>query len=222
MYRVTYNAANGTKSVQLFSIAVAGDCNPDVMTPRITVNDVVYSDTIITVAPRTPFMLSLITSGGFGTWKWNNGITTSSITVNNISSERTCSVTYTNQGGAETKMNFHIKLSIISPSLSVNGEAAQETNKAIISAGQSVELKPVVQSGKESGVWSWTNGSSAQNLLLEGIQGSEHHSVAYTFDSKEYRLDFHIYVIVRNKGRLFYQKCLQRQISDQRWRFAVF
>jgi hypothetical protein len=79
-------------------------------------NAAVYYDTIITVKPLTSFSLALIASGGFGTWKWNNGATTSSITVNNISSERTYSVTHTTQGGKVSTTNFHIKLSIISPS----------------------------------------------------------------------------------------------------------
>ncbi|MDR2087060.1 MAG: alginate lyase family protein [Dysgonamonadaceae bacterium] len=200
IYRVTYTHSNGVKSTQVFSIAVTGDCSPDKLTPAITVNEVTYNDTIITILPQTTFQLSVSGSSGWGKYKWNNGATTSSITVNNISNERTYSLVYTNQGGAETQLNFHIKLSLISPSLSVNGAAVQNTNTAIISAGQSVELKPIVQSGKESGVWTWSNGNSSQNLLLENVQNSEHHSVSYVFDGKEYTLDFHIYVIVRNKG----------------------
>ncbi|MDR0714947.1 MAG: alginate lyase family protein [Bacteroidales bacterium] len=200
LYRVTYTDANGVESKQVYSIAVTGDCLPDKLTPSITVDEITYNDTVITIIPQTTFTLAAGASSGWGNYKWNNGATTSSIEVKNISSERTYSVTYTNQGGAESKLNFHIKLSIISPSLSVNGGEVQNTNTTIITAGQSVELKPIVQSGKESGVWRWSNGSSSQNLLLEGIQGSEHHSLSYTYDNKEYTLDFHIYVIVRNKG----------------------
>jgi hypothetical protein len=200
LYRATYTNANGVESTQVYSIAVTGDCNPDKLTPLITVDGVEYNDTIITIMPRTTFSLAVSGGSGWGTYKWSNGSTASSIEVTNIASERSYSVSYTNQGGAETKLNFQIKLSIISPSLSVNGGAVQNTNTVIITAGQSVELKPIVQSGKESGVWKWSNGSSSQNLLLEGIQATEHHSVAYTIDDKEYSLDFHIYVTVRNKG----------------------
>jgi hypothetical protein len=203
LYRVTYTNANGVESRQVYSIAVAGDCTPDKLTPSITVNETTYNDTIITIAPQTTFTLTASSSAGgdrWGSYKWNNGATTASIEIKNISSERTYSVTYTNQGGVETKLNFHIKLSVLFPSLSINGGAVQETNTAIITAGQSVELKPVVQSGAENGVWRWSNGSSAPNLLLEGIQGSEHHSLVYTYNNRDYSLDFHIYVIVRNKG----------------------
>jgi hypothetical protein len=150
--------------------------------------------------PRTTFTLEANPAIGWGTYKWNNNATASSITVQNISSERTYSVTYTSQFGKESQLNFHIKLSVIFPSLSVAGGAAQETNTAIITAGQSVELKPTVQSGADNGVWRWSNGSASPNLLLENIQETEHHSVSYTYNDREYTLDFHIYVIVRNKG----------------------
>ncbi|MDR1121861.1 MAG: alginate lyase family protein [Dysgonamonadaceae bacterium] len=200
VYRVTYTSANGVKSTQLFTVAVTGDCTPDRLTPAITVNGVTYNDTIITIMPRTTFTLAANPAIGWGKYKWNTNATASSITVQNISSERTYSVTYTNQFGKESQLNFHIKLSVISPSLSVAGGAAQETNTAIITAGQSVELKPTVQSGADNGVWRWSNGSASQNLLLENIQETEHHSVHYTYDGREYSLDFHIYVIMRNKG----------------------
>jgi hypothetical protein len=200
LYRVTYTAANGVESTQVFSIAVNGDCLPDRLTPEITVNGLAVNDTVITIAPRTTFKLAAGSSAGGGTYKWSNGSTTSSIEVANISSERTYTVTYTNQGGKESKLNFHIKLSAIFPSLSINGAAAQETNTAIITAGQSVELKPIVQAGSDTGIWEWSNGSASQNLLLENVQETEHHSLTYTLNGLEYKLDFHIYIIVRNKG----------------------
>jgi hypothetical protein len=200
LYRVTYTAANGVESTQVFSIAVTGDCWPDKLTPSITANGVTVNDTVITIAPRTTFTLAAAASIGGGTYKWNNGSTASSIEVSNIMSERTYSVTYTNPGGRESKLNFHIKLSVLFPSLSINGGAVQETNTAIITAGQSVELIPIVQSGSDTGAWQWSNGSTARNLLLENIQETEHHSLVYTYSGQEYKLDFHIYIIIRDKG----------------------
>jgi len=202
LYRVTYTNAAGVESTQVYSIAVTGDCTPDVLTPLITVNGVDYADTIITIMPLTPFTLSANSSAGgtrWGTYKWDTGATTASINVMNISSEHVYSVAYTNQGGAKTTLNFHINLSLIAPALSINNGTVQNTNTAIITAGQSVELKPRVQSGKDNGVWEWSNGSSTQNLLFENIQETGHYSVTYTFDSNEYSLDFHIYVIIMNK-----------------------
>lgn len=115
LYRVTYTNAAGVESTQVYSIAVTADCTPDKLTPLVTVNGVESGDTIVIVAPLTPFTLSANSSAGgtrWGIYKWNNGATTSSIDVKNISSERTYSVTYSNQGGAESKLNFHIKFPV--------------------------------------------------------------------------------------------------------------
>jgi hypothetical protein len=150
--------------------------------------------------PRTTFTLEANPAIGWGKYKWNTNAISSSITVQNISSERTYSVTYTNQFGKESRLNFHIKLSVIFPALSIAGGATQETNTAIITAGQSVELKPTVQSGADNGVWRWSNGSASQNLLLENIQETEHYSLHYMYNDREYTIDFHIYVIIQNKG----------------------
>lgn len=199
LYRVTYINETGIKSTQLFSVAVRGDCNPDKITPVITVNNVEYNDTIITIIPGTSVTMAANSAMGEGRWKWNTNETSSSITVNNILSERTYRVTFTNQGGRETKLNYHIKLSLIEPSLSVDGKTAQKIDKILINTGQNVELKPIVQSGKDNGKWKWSNGSTTQNLLLENIQESQLLSVNYTYNDEVYTLDFIIYVNIPNK-----------------------
>lgn len=108
VYRVSYINDEGVESVQLFTIAVRGDCSPDKITPVATVNGVESNDTIITVLRRASFSLAVQSAMGESQYKWNNNSTSSSITVENISSGRTYSVVCTNQGGHEQTINFTV------------------------------------------------------------------------------------------------------------------
>jgi hypothetical protein len=211
LYRVTYTNANNVESTQVFSIAVSGDCTPDLLTPSITCNGVTINDTVISIMPLVPFTLAVSSPNErWGKFKWSNGATTNAITVNTLTSDRTYSVTLTNQGGKETKINFQIRISVISPSLKIDNGAVQTTNKAYINKGQSVELLPIAQSGATGGTWQWSNGSTNHSLLLEYIQETEHYTVAYTINNKVYTLDYDIYITVPNKqvsdGNYFIKK----------------
>ena len=199
LYRVTYTNEKGIQSTQLFSVAVKGDCTPDILTPSITINGTVINDTTLTVIARTPFLLSAYDKMGWGYHRWNNGATTSSIQVENISSDRIYSVTYINQGGKESKLNFHIRVKFIAPFISVDGGTTQEINKIVVKPGQSVELIPIVPSGKENGTWRWEDGTTTQNKWIENVQSSSRHSVSYTYRDETYSLDFEVYVPAANK-----------------------
>lgn len=199
MYRVTYTNENGVKSTQLYSIAVKGDCTPDKLDPYITANGVTVNDTTISVLRGTSFTLAAWNKIGWGNYIWNNGATTASIEVSNITSDRTYTVIYTNQGGRETRVNFHIRVNFISPSLSVNGGTVQETNTVVVNRGQSVELIPMVPAGKENGTWEWNNGATTKNLLIENVQNTDHYSLTYTYKDEVYKLDFHVYLPATNK-----------------------
>ncbi len=198
IYRVVYTNKEGIESTQYFSLAVKGDCTQDTFTPCITVGTQEYNDTVIVLMPRTEFNLSVKTPNSrYGTWKWSNGATTNNITVSNISSERTYSVTYLNQGGFESQLRFHIKLSYLSPALKANGGTLEKTNTALIKSGQSVELIPSVY--KTGGTWLWSNGSEESSVLLENLQESQKVSVTYTYGEVDYTADYQINVYTLSK-----------------------
>lgn len=199
LYRVTYTNEKGVESTQLYSIAVNGDCNPESLAPVITADGITVNDTVITVLRGTPLTLAAWNKIGWGTYLWNNGATTPSIEIKNIRSDRTYTVVYTNQGGRQTTVNFHIRVGFLLPSLSVNGGAIQETNTWVVNRGQSVELIPRVPNGKEEGLWEWNNGTTTKNLRLENIRNTDHYSVSYTYGGETYKLDFHLYVPASNK-----------------------
>lgn len=199
IYRVTYTHSNGVKSTQLFSIGVTGDWSGDRLTPVITVNGVEYTDTIVTLLPRTAFKLTLNSAVGFGKYKWNTGNTGSSVEINNISSERTYSVTHTDLGGAVRRVSFHIKLSLLAAALKVDDGALKETSTVYLNEGQSVVLAPKVQTGKDQGTWLWSDGSTASSLSLDKVSKSAAYQVKYTLEGTEYTLDYKIYVAVPDK-----------------------
>lgn len=197
LYRVTYTNSNGVKSTQLFSIAVTGDCTPDKLVPTITYKGLAFNDSIITIPPFSDLTLSVYALPGAagGKYKWYDNSTNTSITLNNITSNNVYTVVYTNEGGAETVLNFQIEVLIIAPSLIINGGNVENTGKAYVTAGKTVELKPIIQSGKEGGTWLWNTGETTKDITLTNIQETKHLSAKYTHNDREYVLEFDIYVL---------------------------
>lgn len=197
VYRVTYTNEKGVNSTQMYSIAVKGDCDPNELTPSILVNGVTLNDTIVTVQRGASFTLrarNLSGESGWGSYCWNNGGTASSIDVEDVRSDRTYSVVYTNMGGRQTTLNFHIRVNFMFPSLSIDGGTVQETNSAVVKQGQTVKLMPVVPSGKEDGIWEWSNGATTKDLLIENVQSTGHYSVSYTYKNEKYSMNFDVYI----------------------------
>ncbi|MDR1737780.1 MAG: alginate lyase family protein [Candidatus Symbiothrix sp.] len=202
MCRVTYTSANGRKSTQLFSIAVYGSCTPDRLTSKMETPNSAVNDSVMTVLSGSTVRMTAYSSAGWGEWAWEGigDATTSVYTVRNVTRDTTYTVVYTNQGGAQSRMTFHIKVSSIQASLSIDNAAAQLTNQAFLTAGQTVELKPKVATNSTGGSWLWSDGSTAQNRLLENVQHSQFLSVTYTLNGTPYTLDYKVYVTVMNKG----------------------
>jgi hypothetical protein len=205
IYRVTYTDANGVKSTQLFSIDVYGDCTPDILSYSITVGGTSYNDTVIALKPIQSFTLSINTNiyGGRtntaerGTAKWSNGSTGLSLTSSSgINRDSVIWVEHTGDGGYKTRINFHLKLTYITPSVSIDGATATATNRAVITAGQSVELKPVTTLGYDNGTFLWSTGETTKNLSVANVQEAKHYRVSYTLTKNNVTttdiLDFYI------------------------------
>jgi hypothetical protein len=178
--RVTYTAANGVKSTALFSIAVQGDCRADNLTPYITTGGSTVNDTVISLKAMQPFTLGANNSGGWGTYQWSTGATTSSITVSNIASDRVYTLNYKNQGGRVSVVNFHIHAYVMSPSLSVNGGTVQYVDSIVAEQGQDVKLMPVTADENTFGDWLWSTGETTRTLTLDDVQKTGRYTVSYT------------------------------------------
>lgn len=194
VYRVRYTNSKGVESNLAFSIAVQGDCGRDYLTPYITVDGVTTNDTVVTVMTQHPVTLGANSSTGWGTYKWSNGETSSSITVSNINSDRIYTVNYINQGGHASAVNFHIHTYVMTPSIAVDTAQAQAVDYVIASKGQKITLKPVTSAENIYGSWKWSDGSTSRNLVLENIQHSGTYTVTYTLGETKGTLTFSVYV----------------------------
>ena len=108
IYRVSYTNQNGVVSQLAFSIFVQGDCLPDSLIPSSTYDGTTTTDTIVHVLYGKTCRLSVTPSCGWGTYRWNSGQTTQTITTPAIREEKTYTVTYSNQGGATSSCTFHV------------------------------------------------------------------------------------------------------------------
>lgn len=200
VYRVTYTNEHGVKSNQVFTVAVAGDCTYEPIIPEINDGSRIINDTVITVLQGSSLTLSITAyTWGWGTIKWNTGATTRSITAKNIRSDRVYSVIHTNQGGREVVKNFHIKTGFILPSIAVNNEQAQTTNRVVVTKGQTVELKALVQDNAADGSWLWSTGETTQKITIENVQNSGRYTLTYLHKGVSYPLEFNIYIPINNK-----------------------
>jgi len=202
--RVTYTSANGTKSTQAFSFAVSGDCMPDKITPQITMGVTNYTDTVITVLPFQAFSLSISTPYfNVGTAKWNTGATGFSAAISyGVSKDSTFWVDHINMGGYKKRINFHVKVLYITPSISVNGGAPVSTSNVTVLPGQSVELKSETTLGFDGGTFRWSTGHASKSLMVLNVQKAKHIKVYYTLVKNNVThidsLDFNISVEQKN------------------------
>lgn len=203
IYRVTYTSAKGIRSTQAFNVAVWGDCTPDIVTPQITVGETTYQDTVITVLPYQKFSLSIYTAMyNRGSASWSTGSSGLSTTVaNGVRTDSIIWVDHYNEGGYRTRINFHIKLRYVTPSISIEGGNAVSSGNVSIEPGQSVELKPVTTAGFDGGTFRWSSGHTSKSLMVLNIQKPKKLQLYYTLTKNNVTtidtLDFRISVAQR-------------------------
>ena len=161
LYRVVYTNEKGVESTQVYSIAIEGDCNADVLRPAIVSGGVTINDTIITVRRGSSLNLTAGCLAGelnLGSFQWNNGSTSQKIEVGNIMSDRVYSVIFTNQGGRSMLLNFHIYVSDAIKSLA-NGDyyvKDPENNTYLTNDGLSLVPTFREKNDTELSTQSWT------------------------------------------------------------------
>lgn len=195
VYRVTYTNENGVKSEQVFTIAVQGDNGPSTIVTSVngvttTSADVNYGSSVV---------LSAYGTGGWGALLWDNGESSSSITIPTITTSRDVSVIYINQAGTKSMATIHLNVQNVIPNITVGETVYSNTNSKVVSAGSDVVLTPSPVGAQAGGNFVWTvNGvevSTEQNLTVSAIEESLFPQVKYMVgDSVLATIDFSVFV----------------------------
>lgn len=195
LYRVYYTNSRGITTTQLFSVAVHGDSWPDVYTAFIKVDGEILNDTSITVPQFSQIELGVTSSSRQSTYKWSTGESSHAIFVSVNNMDETFSVVGTNQAGVKVPINFHINVEMVGAGYSVNDGPVENNKKAVVLAGQSIELIPVLKPGIEGGIWTWNDGSNDATKVLENVEVPSEVSVSYTYQGEDYTVHYQIFVL---------------------------
>lgn len=181
-YRATYVNKNGVESNQVFTIAVEGDCRPAYLTGTITHQGENLQTDTITVFYGDVVTLSITGSDGWGTFLWDNGATTESITTQPIVRDRDFKVIYTSQGGNRMMKTFHVKVKYTRPDLIYNGVELQDTLMIIAQLGEQVTLSPYVPETMTGMSYEWNTGDNTRMLVLDNLNTSGIYTVKFFRD----------------------------------------
>lgn len=198
VYRVHYTCDNGADAVRSFSIAVAGDCEADILYPEITVDGIITADTVITVLYGKSVTLHVGNSGGWtNVYKWDNGtVNTSSIVIPNITSDRKYTCQYTNQGGRISEVHFHIRVIPCNAIIKVNNEE-QLSQTVVVNPGDDIDIEVNIPATSSADDVIWSDGSTGTALHIENIQQSKTITSSFQYGGEIYDNTFCIYVYTK-------------------------
>ena len=189
IYRVSYTAANGAQSEQAFAIAVAGDCQPDLTSPEITINEVVYQDTTAHILYGNSLLLYMGNSTGWtNDYYWDNGSKGNSlIAVPAITSDRTYTCQYINQGGYVNQRRFYLSVDLAQQYI-IQGSARSEGKEARVLSGSSLSLQLVIPATGNPENILWQDGSRGSTYMLDSVVRDTLVSALYQDISYNYQI----------------------------------
>ena len=193
IYRVTYTNSRGIQSELCFPIAVAGDCQPDRLTPRITLAGETTETTTMDVLYGQSVTLAAIPSRGWGTYKWSTGATTESITKS-VTADAHYTVEFKNQGGAVSTQTFSLHMLAAKPYVQVGTAAAKATSEVAVKAGQSVTLGLTLPTAVKAANVTWSDGTTGATLTIDGLQTSGTYTATFDLRGTEYVVTFNVFV----------------------------
>ncbi|MBQ9362816.1 MAG: alginate lyase family protein [Bacteroidaceae bacterium] len=194
IWRVAYTNEHGVESELCFAIAVMGDCHESQLTTTIATGGKTVTGTSIQVFYGSEVTLSVWDNMGYGNWQWDNGQTTASITIPQITTTRDVRCYLQNQGGRKSVVTFHLDVVSVRPDILLNGKCLENTTTVVVSAGDSVVLSPNVPSTRAYGTWQWSDDSAEQTLTVAAADSSLTRTVQYTIDGKTSAITYNIYV----------------------------
>ena len=198
MYRVKYTNKNGIDSELCFTIAVLGDCNASDVGVTIESGGKSVSSNTMEVMYGSSVTLTLSDVWHYGNFQWDNGQTTNSITIPQITTDRDVQCYFANQGGGKTLVTFHLTVAKVRPDVVVNDMAIEDNPNVVATEGDNVVLSPYVPAALSYGKWLWDNGSEEASMSVANVETSSQHTVTYELDGDITKLVYNIYVKERS------------------------
>ena len=194
MYRVKYTNKNGVDSELCFTIAVLGDCTESGVTQTIEYAGKTITGNSVEVMYGSSVTLAVSDWVGWGSYQWDNGQTTNSITIPQVTTDRDIQCYFANQGGGKTLVTFHLTVSKIRPDAVVNEKVIEDCPNVVATEGDNVVLSPYVPAVLAYGTWMWDNGSEEATLAVENVETSSQHTVEYNLEGDISKFVYNIYV----------------------------
>ena len=194
VWRATYTNENGVESEQVFTIAVEGDCEESTLHPKVTYNGRTTETTRVNVFYGSPVTLSVDAIGGYNFFEWENGNTSNTITLPNVTVSREVSVICINQGGRRQKVTFEVNVQYVRPDIIVNNGTYTDTEKKVVDRNASVVLTATPAESMKGGTYEWSNGSTEASIDLGRVTTSQSYQLTYTVDGIVSTMNFQVYV----------------------------
>lgn len=196
-YRATYTNKNGIESQQVFTIAVNEDANPMTkVNGYITYNGEEYTDSVTVYYGET---VNLTLQGPdkyvvWGSYEWDNGATTNTITTAPIVRPRDFTGVYINQAGVRTPYKFHINVKYMQVQTKVNGVLKPDTTDVTVNIDDNVEIGPYVSKTLPGSTFLWNTGETTPTLTFNKIKESGTYILDYEVNGEKGQLRYEVLV----------------------------
>lgn len=196
-YRATYTNKNGIESQQVFTIAVNEDANPMTkVNGYITYNGEEYTDSVTVYYGETA---NLTLQGPdkyvvWGSYEWDNGATTNTITTAPIVRPRDITGVYINQAGVRTPYKFHINVKYMQVQTKVNGAVKPDTTDVTVNIDDNVEIGPYVSKTLPGSTFLWNTGETTPTLTFNKIKESGIYTLDYEVNGEKGQLRYEVLV----------------------------
>lgn len=196
-YRATYTNKNGIESQQVFTIAVNEDANPMTkVNGYITYNGKEYTDSVTVYYGETA---NLTLQGPdkyvvWGSYEWDNGATTNTITTAPIVRPRDFTGVYINQAGVRTPYKFHINVKYMQVQTKVNGVVKPDTTNVTVNIDDNVEIGPYVSKILPGSTFLWNTGETTPTLTFNKIKESGTYTLDYEVNGEKGQLRYEVLV----------------------------
>lgn len=196
-YRATYTNKNGIESQQVFTIAVNEDANPMTkVNGYITYNGEEYTDSVTVYYGET---VNLTLQGPdkyvvWGSYEWDNGATTNTITTAPIVRPRDITGVYINQAGVRTSCKFHINVKYMQVQTKVNGVVKPDTTDVTVNIDDNVEIGPYVSKILPGSTFLWNTGETTPTLTFNKIKESGTYTLDYEVNGEKGHLRYEVLV----------------------------